>query len=248
MQKKFSRRAFVRFVGATGAALFAGMSDLIPEAQLRWPAQARSPSGSSGIAYASPLSVGELYAGFILLPDGAPVPAFVKPSRRGIPDGCGVGRADPKIVAVIKSFARVEDVASEGRFPVYTFSKLPDGLRPRGGNLIKHPTGEVAGASIDFETYHAGARTWACTVSIWAQPDYPKPFPLWSQKALGPGGPAVVLEKVNFLPSPGIRVSTLLGCVFHWIQDEVCYRLRLEHSRSPQEIQALVSSLKKVVA
>ncbi|NBD35313.1 MAG: hypothetical protein GVY30_04865 [Chloroflexi bacterium] len=80
-------------------------------------------------------------------------------------------------------------------------------------------------------------------MSIWSQSDFPRPFPLWSSDPVEPGGPAVVLEKVDFLPSPGIMVTTRRGYVFHWIENDVLYTLITEFDPSREEAFALVPSL-----
>jgi len=187
--------------------------------------------------------LGEFYAGFLLLPDGAPVPPTVKYPERGMPTFCGVGagRDGPESTAVIKSFSTVTDLAREVAFPLYTLSKLSEELHLAGANLIQHKTGEVFAAVVDFQSHNRRSGDWETTVSIWAQPEFPRPFPLWSSDAVEPDGPAVILEKVDFLPSPGVIVATPQGAVFHWINDDVLYTLIAE--LGPQETLTLASSL-----
>jgi len=144
---------------------------------------------------------------------------------------------------VSKSLSTAADLAKEVDFPVYTFSKLPEGLRPIGANLIRHKTGEVFATSVDFQSYNKETDGWETRVSIWAQPDFPRPFPLWSSDSVEPGGLAVVLEKVDFLPSPGIMVATQQGYVFHWIEKDVLYTLIAEADLSHEDALALVLSL-----
>ena len=198
---------------------------------------------SATLPQTSPL--GEFYAGFLLLPDGAPVPPTVKYPERGMPAFCGVGagRDGPEPTAVITSFSTVTDLAREVAFPVYTLSTLPGGLRLAGANLIRHETGEVFAAVVDFQSQNRRSRDLETTVSIWAQPEFPRPFPLWSSDPVEPGGPAVILEKVSFLPSPGVMVATPQGAVFHWIKDDILYTLIAELGLSYQETLTLASLL-----
>lgn len=134
-------------------------------------------------------SVGEIYAGFLLLPDGAPVLSNVKHPERGMPTFCGVGagRGGPVPTAVIRSFSTAAEVAREVDFPIYTFSKLPDRLRPAGAKLIRHETGEVFAVVVDFQPHNGRSGDWETTVSIWAQPEFPRPFPLWSSDTVKRG-------------------------------------------------------------
>ena len=122
---------------------------------------------SATLPQTSPL--GEFYAGFLLLPDGAPVPPTVKYPERGMPTFCGVGagRDGPEPTAVIQSFSTVTDLALEVAFPVYTLSTLPGGLRLAGANLIRHETGEVFAAVVDFQSQNRRSRDLETTVSIW---------------------------------------------------------------------------------
>lgn len=182
----------------------------------------------------------EEYAGFLLLPEGTPVPSFVRYPERGIPVFCGLG--DAEITAVSQSLTGAEDLVKELGFAVYTFRELPKGLRPIGANLIRYKTGEVYAASVNFGSFDQSDYNRG-TVSITAQPDFPRPFPLRSYAPVEPGGPAVILQKVGFLPSPGIMIATHKGYVFYWIERDILYTLSAEHSPSREEIQALVGSL-----
>lgn len=112
-----------------------------------------------------------------------------------------------------------------------------------GAKLIRHETGEVFAAVVDFQSQNRRSRDLETTVSIWAQPEFPRPFPLWSSDPVEPGGPAVILEKVSFLPSPGVMVATPQGAVFHWIKDDILCTLIAELGLSHQETLTLASLL-----
>ncbi len=188
--------------------------------------------------------VGELYAGFLLLPDGAPVPPIVKYPERGVPTFCGVGAGRNGPTAITRSFSAVGELAREVSFPIYTPGKLPEGLRLARASLIQHETGEIFAAVVDFQSRESSSDDdWETTVSVWAQPEFPRPFPLWSSQPVERGGPAVILAKVDFLPSPGIMVVTRKGAVFHWIRNDILYTLIAESGLSGEETLALVSSL-----
>lgn len=246
MKLRFDRRQFLRGTfGSLGAMIAARAGWLFPEGR-QVLARARS-TIQEGVALQPPVE-GELYAGFLLLPEGAPVPATVKYSRLGIPIACGVGvgRGGPELTSVTKPVATPADLAREGHFPAYTLSKLPEGLRPAGGYLIKHISGESFGGLLSFETHNAQTNSWEPTVRIWAQPDFPRPFPMWSSNPVEPEGLSVTLEKVDFLPSPGILIRSTEGHVFLWIENDVLYMLTAEYGQSLEESQALVASLARV--
>lgn len=236
-----TRRDFIKILAAMGGSIL-----LSPLNKLKG---LHSFNGESSLEQSATLpqtsSLGEFYAGFLLLPDGAPVPPTVEYPKRGIPTFCGVdaGRDGLEPTAVIKSFSTAAELAQEVTFPIYALSKLPYGLRSAGANLIQHETGEVFAAVVNFQSHSSRSEDWETTVSIWAQPEFPRPFPLWSSDPVEPGGPAVILEKVDFLPSPGVMVATLRGAVFHWIKHNILYTLIAELDLSHQETLALVPLL-----
>jgi hypothetical protein len=224
----WSRRKFIRALGILGGAMLSPLYRF---------------EGSR--SYAQSPSTGELYAGFLLLPEGAPVPASVKYPELGIPIVCGVGagRGGPEPTAASKRLETAEGLAKEVQFPIYTLGDLPDGLRPAGASLIKHKSGDIFAASVNFELHNAKTDSWETTVSIWVYPDFPRPFPLWSSNPVELGGPAITLEKVDFLPSSGIVTAARRGYVFHWIRNNVFYTLMAENDLSRQEAFALATSL-----
>jgi hypothetical protein len=224
----WSRRQFIKTLGVLGGAV---------AAPFHWLGRAR--------AAAAPqvdLPPGaELYGGFLLLPEGALVPAFVQQPKLPPPNMCGVGEGKPN--AVTRPFATAADLAKEVDFPVYTLGEMPNGLRPGSAFLITHNTGEVYGVSLGFETYNPNSAHWECAVSLWIQPDFPKPYPLWPSGPVEAGGSAVVLEKVDLLPAAGIRVATPAGYVYHWITREVFYTLAINLGLSSRYFQSAVASL-----
>lgn len=191
---------------------------------------------------------GEHYGGFLLLPEEAPIPPTVKPPQHGIPIVCGVGTGEntSKPTAESRSFNSGTSLAQEVNFPIYAIEKSPEHIRPFGAYLIKHKSGEPFAAAVNFQTYNEKRKAWETTLSIWSQPDFPKPFPLWSSKPVEPGAPSVILHKVNFLPSPGIMVITQRGWVFHWIENNILYTFIAEFKPSHKEVLALVPLLARI--
>lgn len=111
--------------------------------------------------------------------------------------------------------------------------------------MVQYETGEVFAASVNFGSFDENGGSKG-TVSISAQPDFPKPFPLWSSDPVELGGPAVILEKVDFLPLSGIMIATQTGYVFHWIEEDIFYTMMAEYNPSREEAQALVGLLVSV--
>lgn len=84
---KLNRRQFVK--GSLGAMLgiaIARVSSAFPEAQVAF-----AKTSNNNVAQDIMPEVGELYAGFLLLPADAPLPEFVQMPLQDIPIVCGVG-------------------------------------------------------------------------------------------------------------------------------------------------------------
>jgi predicted DCC family thiol-disulfide oxidoreductase YuxK len=183
----------------------------------------------------------ELYAGFLLLSEGTPVPASVSQPALAIPIVCGVGGT--VTTAIGESFSSLEAVVSSSKIPTYSLSNSFSKFEWVDGHVLKHETGEVFGSMHIFGTLNLQTRKWEKRFHIWSQPDFPRPFPLWSSEPVEPDGPAVLLEKVDFLPAPGVRVATRMGSVFHWIENDIFYTMTVEDDQSFEEAEALASSL-----
>jgi hypothetical protein len=130
-------------------------------------------------------------------------------------------------------------------FPLYDFAKLPDGLWRGQPSLARDDVGNLYGISIPYET-QASSKSAVTAISLWIQPDFARPYPLWSSEPVEADEPAVILEKVRYLPVPGIKVSTREGFVCYWIESDTLYTLVADPSPTGQDAQALLESLSPV--
>ncbi|VAW31353.1 hypothetical protein MNBD_CHLOROFLEXI01-169, partial [hydrothermal vent metagenome] len=75
--------------------------------------------------------LGEIYNGFLLLPDGVIAYDFVQPPKRGTPIVCGtgIGRGgpEPEVTTVVVEDADSLETLTD--IPFYTISPLPRGMR-----------------------------------------------------------------------------------------------------------------------
>lgn len=239
MKHDVNRRGFLRgtVFGSMGAIITSRLSGLFPEAQQVF----NTPTSDVPLTTLPRISSlaeagGELYGGFVLLPEGAPIPDIVQGYKFGIPTMCGVSDGvehqahHTQSDAVHVTLHSASDLAAQSEFPMYTLSKIPVGLRPSGVSLIMHGTGQLFGGTVTFEAYDQMAGTWYTAVSILAQYDFPQPFPLWSSNPVEEGGPAVKFEKVDFVPSgSGILIRNPVGFTLHWIKQGVFYTMCVEH-------------------
>lgn len=173
------------------------------------------------------------------------MPAFVKPARLQPIGECGMveGNAPPEQKVVVEYFDDLAILRDRVDIPLYTISTLPTGMRWGRAYIARNVISDVYGVSVFFQTYDSANNLWATAISLWIQSDYPRPFPLWSSTPVEPGGPFVAWQKADYLPSPGIKVTTPLGFVCHWIETDVLFTLIAEPSPTGQDAQALISLL-----
>ncbi len=225
-----SRRSFIKGLAAAAGVVLLPL-DRVAGRQMR--------------AQSEAAATGELYAGFMLLPEGAPEPSLVKHPVLGIPI-FGEVPAEHKgkaRVAMVSAAESEQALAKACGFPIYTMKVLPSGLRARKPELTRYSSGELFWATTSFESLDPQRQQWETTVGICAQREFPRPFPIWSEGVREPGGPSIVPEKVGFLPSPGVMVPTPHGFVFFWIESEVLYRATIELGGSRDEAIGLLGNL-----
>lgn len=247
MNQKNSRRQFLKgAVGGLGGLIAARLSGLFPEVQPVLANITREKRVSSTeMNTSSQVNVGELYAGFLLLPEEASIPDFVHFPEPGPPLVCGIGNEsiNSKSLIVKESFNSILELSERVDFPIYMFGDPPPNLSLSSTNLIRYEMGQIFVASANFALL--GSNT-GSIVTIFAHPNYPKPFPLMWSNPVEDGGPAIELAKVDFLPSPGVMVGLENGHVFHWIKDDIFYQLQIEYLLSGEEAKKLASSLMTV--
>lgn len=223
MYEKQSRRQFFKgtlgFLGGAVAARFVG---LFPETQFLL-----AQGGQEEISVTRPAQAedGELYAGFLLLPEYAPLPPDIK--QPSIPIYCNVDE-DPARhggFADSKSFNSALDLSNAANLPLYVLSTLPDELRETEASLVQYADGTVYSAAVNYEVYDAEHDLWASVMTLDVIRNFPQPLPLWSSEPVEPGEPGIYYEKVDFLPAPGIQMETSDGFAFYWITNHVMYTL-----------------------
>jgi len=211
-----SRRDFIKLFSSTGAVLLAplrglgqiGEKDYLQEGKL----------------------AGDLYGGFLLLEEGAQVPEFIQYPTIPMPNGCGVGvdEKNPKPSAISQFFETPEDLARGVSFRVYLPKRMPDGVRHGKAYSLSNSNGSLYEVSLPFESYNSETQLWEAVASFWIQLHYPKPLPLWSEEPVETDTLGVRYDKVDFLPSPGLQLTTQEGFVYYWIENDIFYTLILE--------------------
>jgi predicted DCC family thiol-disulfide oxidoreductase YuxK len=118
---------------------------------------------------------GELWEGFVLLPEGAPIPPFVR--QVPTPILCQTdGRPEAEALrGETLTFTEPERLRSLIRFPLYGPSRLPPGIVWQGAAVTRFArSGEVFSVSLNFGDGEGVPR-----LRVIAQPMYPSPYPVW---------------------------------------------------------------------
>lgn len=243
---KLNRRQFVK--GSFGAMLgvaVARVSSAFPEAQVAF-AKTRNDNITQDITP----EVGELYAGFLLLPADAPLPEFVQMPSQDIPIVCGVGvgRGGPEPTADSEELRSTDELKNELDFEMYVWDDVLHGLHLQKPNLIRYPSGDVFHVALGIERFDEENNSWETIARVSGKPNFPKPHPLW--EALRDDlddveGNVGYLQKVDYLPVPGIMVQTINGYVFHWIENSISYTLTTEEDLTFAEAREILASLRK---
>ena len=228
-----TRRDFIKVLGTVATVV------LSPVRQLgRWSASV----AENDLA-------GELYSGFVLLPEGAPTPDFVAPAQLPETISCGMveGLEGTLKEAVLIELDNLSTTKDRFSFPLYTFNLLPEQLRQGKPYILSNDLGNVYRITVPYELYDQTSSSWVTALTLWVDPDFPRPYPLWASEPVEPGGPAMVLEKVNFLPSPGIKIVTREGFACFWIESDALYTLIAEPSPTGPDASKLVALLAPVL-
>jgi len=192
--------------------------------------------------------IGELYGGFVLLPDGAHLPIDVSDDYKGFPNPCGV--VEPGGSEHTQPSDAVQVDLTDARLfsemagvPVYGLKGLPQGLTSVRASIVKDGTGEVHGGYLSYNAVDARNKVNFAAVTIAVERGFPHPYPLWSAKAVEEGGPSIELEKVDYVPGgQGILIRTTPGFDMLWIANDVLHHLSAENIQGiePHQLAALL--------
>jgi len=148
-------------------------------------------------------AAGELYAGFLLLPEDAHVPATVKPPPAGTTPIMEHLPGGPQPTGTIKQLASAQDLAKALPFPLYTLRQVPPGLRRGAAWLQQGGSGLTYMASVTYQSYNSEHGVWLDNVSISALPNFPSPYPFWSTTRGLPANAVTAPQNISVLPAPG---------------------------------------------
>lgn len=192
--KKSNRRQFIKgVVGGLGGMIIGHTAKFFPETQAVW---ADKGSLSPSTIPLAQVEVGELYEGFLLLPENAPLPNWVQLPLLGAPVVCG--GEDAHMDAVTTTQNSVQGLASASGIAMYELVEIPY-LRSIGGEIVRYSGGEVFSVSLSYESFNAIHNIWHTTLIIWAMPYYPYPYPIRLINSPEVDTFSPLIEKTNFL-------------------------------------------------
>jgi hypothetical protein len=221
-----TRRDFIKFLGVVGATTLTPLRGL----------------GRGAYSKIAPADdpVGELYAGFVLLPEGAPIPDFVEPGR-----AIALHSPGENLGEVIK-FDNVEGLMDHVLFPLYIPSELPVGFDFASADMTRFQKSDaIWNATLSFRNPSLDHNEQIAHISLVALLEYPRPFPVWPVHDPRVSGEVIVNpEKVN-LPTrtPAIMLPSSRGHILQWIEDGVHYMLVAEHNVHRESAIAIAKSL-----
>ena len=250
MNQKSSRRQFVKgVIGSLGGMFVARLGGLFPEMK---PLLAKQSSAAANVRQQSLLlhqmDVGELYSGFLLLPEGIDASPYVDYPSIGTPQFCGAGDgASPTVVS--NSFKTVGELASTVDFPIYVVhdvSDIPISLVAKDIYATKYITGEIYSTTIYYHAVFEGEKVSEGQIFLWAYPVFPKPYPMWNSEPVEVDGFSFIPERVDFLPRPGLMSTSSQGFVFYWIEKDVLYNMIMEPFSNIQDAKLIVNRLVQI--
>jgi len=223
-----SRRSFVRGLAIASGIVLSPLSQLFK---------------SISRVQAQNCSHGDLYAGFLLLDAGDPLPSCVTLPTVPIPNVCGAGDDDDDSgMAKPTSYQSIQDMANSATFNVYKLSPTPTGLDLGELMIIYDPNdGEYMG----LVSYEANQQTDPIScIRITTEVDVSSPYPLWPDIAdVNDTHTGLTWQQVSFLPTAGVFSESQAGFISHWIEDGILYTLIDNHSTTSTQAAALASTL-----
>jgi len=178
----------------------------------------------------------EVWEGFVLLPEGAPVPSFVTCAPAPVlcqTDGAPDAEA---LRGEVQALQGLQEARAYQWIPLYQ----PIGYPFRHGIVIRfQESGQVFCLMLDFGVGEQ-------QVSLWARPIYPQPFPVWPVRR--PDQPEDLIKpmKISFTPAPGLLLPTVSGYMVHWIENNVLYTLIIHRDSDGSLTYKIANSLQRL--
>ncbi|MEB2334785.1 MAG: hypothetical protein OZ914_10810 [Anaerolineaceae bacterium] len=197
---------------------------------------------------------GELYEGFVLLDQDAPIPSFVQVAP--CPILCNVDEStllDPELDAYkgdISWFDSIENLRNNIDFRIFVLGSLPHKMTFLHGYVLRFAgSGEVWEARLDFGFENNREPL----ISLSARPIFARPYPVWPVLTYPKKEPPEIIlddeyiirkpNKVVFTPEQGIMLPTDQGYTLQWIKRDVLYTIFMEYEGWRDNVESVGKSL-----
>ncbi len=181
---------------------------------------------------------GEIYAGFLILPENVPIPEFITPGGSISLEGSGNAQKGKTT-----AFASISEIWDYVHFPIFAAGQLPSNYHFSTAVLYQFSeTNEVWAVRLDYlpEPIEEGQ------INIWALPDFPRPFPVWPVRdPNNPEGELISPQKIQ-LPQPALMIPSMLGYDFTWILGDILYSISVENHPDYVIAENIARSLQRI--
>lgn len=231
MKENSSRRKFLKeMFGGFGVIMVSRVSWLFPEHQV---ALGQTEQAFDQTAKMFGEDIGELYEGFLILPD------IDSPSNSL--EGSAVAEKQTT------EFVSIPEALNHTDIPLYLPNALPNGIEFSKVSLQEYKSATKPHlVTVSYSSSETEDRYPA--ISISARTDFPQPFPIRPVHAFqnNDSHPELVFpDRVSFTPTPGIMLPSVIGYGLHWIENETLYTLIHEYTVDRDAVVNFVSFLEK---
>lgn len=199
-------------------------------------AYATSPFGRPRNTTRAATELPEEYGGFLIAPPGflAPIHGHRRSPQWESLDGKAIAPLDQR------SFSTAEEAAEDAGIGLYVLRG--PGFRDLGSTVVREVTGKVfsvSGAAEVRSNRNGGSQL----VGLYVEPYVGQPVTIHKSSTLEN---RLILEKLPFLPRPGVGIRATSEFVAHWLEGDVRYTLICQGITSSDDLRELTRSLAKV--
>lgn len=216
MDMRTTRRSFLQLLSSAAAVVGGGIFFRRANAQ-----------DDTGLA-------GERYGDFVILPYDARVPADVVST--GPPPRFEGGNS----ASVVERINDESLLRTSSGLIIYKLASPPGEVRGPVAELVRNEQGQVASASLYYETFSAELNDWTRSIEVRASEAFLWPVPVWETMLDGKSYPP---QPVLGLPSTAVLTVTGLGYLVQWLDRNVLHSLRVENNPTPGFLADLLKTL-----
>ncbi len=181
-----------------------------------------------------PAESGDLFAGFLILPENTTLPSFIVPPRyltdavnnhRNLPIGSSFWFQQ-------YSYSSIQEMVNDIKVPMFCLKDLPDQLFFGHAYILADEIGNVQSEWISYDTFNSEISCTESVIALRAEPDYYRPYPIWQNPQVEPDYPGSVIEKISNPTRQGILMISSEERVYYWIENDVLYSMIIRLSLS----------------